>query len=296
MAELDPNVDWGYVANLVNQIRSTYPNMAWMLDVPELADVILKAGIEQWDEGRVVAAAQATQWWKDRNAQGRAFEQLQQTDPGSANQQADALRDEMLRWAGAQGFNLTEAQAQYIARESLVKGRTPQEWQANITNWAFSQGQSPVALGTKLNQLAAEYAVPISGETLKQWERNVLTGKADEATFTAYLQEQAKSLFPSLSNAIDRGITVRQYVAPYQEVAVQELGVNPAEIDWRDPKWSAAIHRIDPRTGDPVAMSLSDWSKELRTNSIYGFDSTQKAQEQASQLSQALLDRFGRAA
>lgn len=292
---MDPTVDWVYVSNLVNQIRTLYPNMAWMLNVPELADVVLKAGIEQWDEGRIVAAVQGTQWWKDRNQAGRAFEELLNTDPGTADQQTFALRDEMIRWAAAQGLELSEAQATYIARESLTKGRTEQEWQANIANFTMNvSGQQPEALGVKLNALASEYAVPLSGDTLRQWEMNVLSGKADEATFTAYLQEQAKSLFPSLANAIDRGITVRQYVAPYQEIAAQELGINPTEIDWRDPKWNVAIHRQTPN--GPVAMSLSEWTKELRTNSMYGYDQTQKAQEEASRMADALLQRMGRAA
>lgn len=293
--ELDPNVDWEAVNNLINQIRSLYPNMAWMLDIPELHDVLIKAGTEQWDEGRITAAIQATQWWKDRNASGRAFEQLQQTDPASANQQADQLKNQILAWAGAQGLKLTDAEAQFIARDSLVKGRTEQEWQASIAQHFIGQaGQQPQALAANLNQLASEYAVPLSADTLKQWEINVLSGKADQNTFKAYLMEQAKSLFPSLANAIDRGITVKQYVAPYQEIAVQELGVNPEEIDWRDPKWNTAIHR--QTTNGPVALSLSEWTKELRTNSMYGYDSTQKAQEEASRMADALLQRLGRAA
>lgn len=297
MADLDPNVDWGYIENLMNNIRKIYPNLAWMLNVPELADIILKAGIENWDDGRVMAALQGTQWWKDRNANARQWEQLVNTDPGSANQQRDDLARQIRMFAGQNGMTISNEQAIYIAVESLAKGRTQGEWQQNVLDFLMgTQGQQSKTAGMNLKALAAEYAVPMSDETLKQWEQNILTGMADENTFRAYLVEQAKSLFPSLANALDRGITVRQYVAPYAEIAVQELGINPNDVDWTDPKWSAAIHRIDPKTGNPLSMSLSDWQKELRTNPIYGFDQTTRAKDQATGLGRALLERLGFAA
>lgn len=297
MADLDPNVDWGYIDNLMNHIRSIYPSLSWMLNVPELADLILKAGIENWDDGRILAALQATQWWKDRNEGARSWEQLVNTDPASANQRRDDLARQIRQFAGQAGLTITNEQAIYIAVESLAKGRTQAEWQQNVLDFLMgTQGQDAKGGGINLKALAAEYAVPLSDVTLKQWEQNILNGTADQNTFRAYLMEQAKSLFPSLANAIDRGITVRQYVAPYQEIAAQELGVNPNDIDWTDPKWSTAIHRIDPKTGQPVSLSLSDWQREIRTNPIYGFDQTTRAKDQAAGLGQAMLERLGFAA
>lgn len=297
MADMDPNVDWGYIENLMNQIRRLYPALAWMLNVPELADIILKAGIENWDDGRIMGALQGTQWWKDRNEGARQWEELVNTDPASANQRRDDLARQIKQFAGQNGLQVTNEQAIFIAVESLAKGRTQAEWQQNVLDFTMgTQGQSATAPGMNLKALAAEYAVPLSDVTLKQWEQNILTGMADENTFRAYLVEQAKSLFPSLANALDRGITVRQYVAPYQEIAVQELGVNPADVDWTDPKWSTALHRIDPKTGVAVSMSLSDWQKEIRTNPIYGFDQTVRAKDQATGLGQALMQRLGFAA
>ncbi len=297
MADLDPNVDWGYIENLMNQIRKLYPSLAWMLNVPELADLILKAGIESWDDGRIMGALQGTQWWKDRNEGARSWEQLVNTDPASANQRRDDLARQIRQFAGQNGLQVTNEQAIFIAVESLAKGRTQSEWQQNVLDFTMgTQGQNATAPGMNLKALAAEYAVPLSDVTLKQWEQNILTGMADENTFKAYLVEQAKSLFPSLANALDRGITVRQYVSPYQEIAVQELGVNAADIDWTDPKWSTALHRIDSKTGASVSMSLSDWQREIRTNPIYGFDQTVRAKDQATGLGRALLERLGFAA
>lgn len=297
MTYLDPNVNWDAVQGLVDQIRKLYPTMAWMLDVPDLAGIIVDAGINQWDAGRIQSALQATAWWQSRNEAARAQEQLYNTDRATWDQNRKAIETQIRQFASVNGITLTDAEALYISADAYGNGLTTQEWQAKVVNQFLGVlGRDAAPVGDRLNQLAADYAVPLSDATLRQWEQNILTGMADENTFRAYLQEQAKSLFPGLANAIDRGITVRQYVAPYAEIAVQELGINPAEIDWRDPKWSVAIHKIDSSSGAPTSMSLADWTRELRTNSIYGFGETTRAKELASQLGTGLAQMFGRAA
>lgn len=297
MTYLDPNVNWDAVQGLVDNIRKLYPTMAWMLDVPELADTVIKAGTENWDEGLLLGALQNTEWWKSRTQAARAQEQLYNTDPASWTQQKNSVKTQILQFAGSNGLTLSDAEAEYIAFEAFTKGWADGEWQAQVVNYTMGQkGQSADPIGMRLEQMAGQYAVPISDGTLRQWEQNVLTGMANENTFMAYLREQAKSLYPGLANALDMGITVSQYVAPYAEVAAQELGINPASIRWSDPKWNTALHKIDPKTGVPVSMSLSEWTRELRTNAIYGFGETTRAKELASELGTGLAQLFGRAA
>lgn len=297
MTYLDPNVNWDAVQGLVDNVRSLYPTMSWMLDVPELSGIIIQAGIENWDEGRLVSALQGTSWWQSRNQAQRAQEQLFRTDPATWEQQKGSVKTQILQFAGSNGLSLSDAEADYIAFYAYTNGWSAAEWQANVVNYTMGQkGQSAAGIGAQLKQMAGQYAIPISDGTLKQWEQNILLGTANQSTFMAYVQEQAKSLYPGLANAIDMGITVQQYVAPYAEVASQELGVNANSIVWTDPKWNVALHQIDPKTGAPVSMSLSEWTRELRTNAIYGFAETDRAKELASQLGTGLAELFGRAA
>ena len=203
----------------------------------------------------------------------------------------------MRQWASSVGLTVSADEAMYIASLSLGNGESQAEWQANIyRQYTQAAGQKPTVVVDQLKARAYEYAIPLSDSVMLKWSQDIATGMADMNTYESYLREQAKSLFPSLSNAIDRGITVNQYVQPYAQVAVQELGINPQEIDWRDPKWNMAIQRTDPKTGTSTAMSLADWTREIRTNDVFGYDKTPKAQEQATMLSQALLQRFGSAA
>lgn len=281
----------------IQKAKELFPGFAWMLDVPDLAGIITQAAAEQWTADRIQGAIQGTQWWKDRNTIARKWSELSQTDPAEAQRQIGLLATQMMQWSSSVGLRMTTDEARYVASLSLSAGQGEAEWKANIyKQYTQVAGQQPTPIRDQLSIKAADYAIPMSSQIMDKWAQDLATGMVDMNTYESYLREQAKSLFPGLSNAIDRGITVSQYVQPYAQIAVQELGVNPQEIDWRDPKWSTAIHRVDPKTGVPTSMSLSDWTKELRTNSVYGYDQTQKAQEEAAMLGNALLQRFGRAA
>lgn len=284
------------IASMFQAAQSMYPNLAWALKVPELAQIILQAAREQWDEGRIRAAIESTQWWTSRTEAARQWEQLVNTDPAEAQRQLAVYRQQIEQWALTNGIRLSDAQLTEVTNWATALKFSQDQIAAYVATHFMGQGVTAPVVRDQLNARAAEFAVPLSDQALAEWEQRMLLGQADMATFDSYLREQAKSLFPGLANAIERGITVRQYVEPYAQIAVQELGVNPAEIDWRDPKWSTAIHRIDPKTGEPVAMSLSEWTREVRTNPVYGWDQTQRAKEQASELGRALADLLGRAA
>lgn len=289
-----------YYPEVIRLVYESYPEIGALLGKPGVFDVmyqVINAEVNgtPWSDAQITAALQATQYYKTTNQTAREFDILTATDPATTEQTAQVRKMEILAFARQAGLNVTEQEAIFMAWTSLQKGETEQQWKAGVlSNPAFLTDQMPAT--DRLQAMAADYAVPLSDRTAIKWARDILSGQVNEETFRAYLVEQAKSLFPGLSNALDRGITVSQYVAPYAEIAVQELGINGADIDWRDQKWMRAIHQIDPKTGQPTAMSISDWLKEIRTNPVYGFDQTQRAQEQATQLSQALLERFGRAA
>jgi hypothetical protein len=290
---MSEEVDLAGIAAGIEKAQSLYPNISWALKVPELAGIILKAAAEQWDEGRIRSAIQSTDWWRERTEAQRRWDQLLNTDPAEANRQVELYRQRIEQWAGIRGIALDPQQIWWTATIAAANQFNDDQIAAYIVKNFTSR--APV-VRDHLNQLAADYVVPLSEQALSMWEEKILKGEANQETFVAYLREQAKSLFPSLAPAIDRGITVRQYAEPYAQIAVRELGINPADIDWRDPKWAPAIHRIDPNTGEPVSMSLAEWTRELRSNPIYGFDDLPQARELASALGDALKRLMGRAA
>jgi hypothetical protein len=125
------------------------------------------------------------------------------------------------------------------------------------------------------------------------WATKLASGAVDQAAITGYAQEQAKSLFPGLADAISRGVTVRQYADPYLQIANQELGINTSTVSLTDPKWMKAINTIDPKTGARTSMNLSDWTSLVRSDPTYGYDKTTQASSQAADFAGRLGQMMG---
>lgn len=147
----------------------------------------------------------------------------------------------------------------------------------------------------EFKSLLGDYALNLADVTIEQWARKTLSGEVPDAAYTEFLREQAKSLFPTLSGAIDRGVTVRQYADQYAQRAADRLGITPESINFGDEKWRRALVRVDPKTGERSAMNLDEWDTELRTNQIYGYDRSKEAVDQAASFVTHLEQTFGRA-
>lgn len=169
--------------------------------------------------------------------------------------------------------------------------------------WLALYAMDPATANRQVEERAAQYkamlgdyAVDLADVTVQQWALKTLSGEVPEQGFADYLREQAKSLFPSLSAAIDAGITVRQYADPYVQRASKMLEVAPDSIDFTQERWRRALVKIDPTTGKRTAMDLSEWENLLRTDPSYGWDRTNQARSQAAELAAQLERTFGRVA
>jgi hypothetical protein len=145
------------------------------------------------------------------------------------------------------------------------------------------------AANQALTGLARSYAISFSTKSLTDAIRTMLSGGGSLEGYRNNLASMAKNLFPQIASAIDAGQSVAEYLSPYQEVAARELNVNPAAIDWYQPKWRKALG--SPTTG---VVPLADWQTMLRSDPIYAFDTTPQARQQASQFTTAIAEQFGR--
>lgn len=183
---------------------------------------------------------------------------------------------------------------------------------------------------TQLQKIADSYMVPLSNESLFNWAKQVVTGTtlgygaaptgADTTSisptalgtslssaldtgaymgsngirdFTQYAQNQAKSLFPSLSSAIDSGQTVTQFADPYKQIAAKVLEIPPDSIDFMDPQWSKALSSVNPQTGARVPMSLSDFQNMIMKDPSYGYQYTNNAKNAAYKMGLNLVHIMG---
>lgn len=275
-------------------VRQQYPTYAWALEIPEIKAALDMAVAEGWPPDRLQSALQGTQWYKARSGSMRAWESLWQTDPSSAQQQWNSKAMEVGAMTTQLGVDVRWDQIEQIAWDAIRFN-----WNQAEVRHALGQQFGTVtgpqwgATASGLRRLAGEYLVPMSDEVLNRWGTQIVSGQATEETFRSYLVEQAKSLFPSLAVFLDQGGTVKTYVEPYRQIAAKELEISPEDVNFLDPKWGKALFQVDPKSGQRVSMSLSEWQNEIRKNDVYGWDATRGAREASAELQQSLLKQFG---
>lgn len=283
-------------------IHQRYAYMEWALSIPEVGDILRRAAGEGWDGTRLQGAIEATSWWKTTSAAARQWQQLQSQDPATA---ADT-KAQLLQQAQdlAANYEATGLDLNAIVDMALKTGTGASGIAAMIRSqsnyYARERDRETAArtnqlLGT-VQGLSRDYAIPLSMDAMQKWATQLAQPGANLADFENYVREQAKSLFPGLAAAIDRGVTVRQYVEPYLQIYAKELGTSPENVDLTDPQFNQALNQIDPKTGTRVSMSLDQWTATVRSDPRLGYDGSQNGQTVATQLAQALQQRLGNAA
>lgn len=287
-------------AEIDQYIRDNYGGFAWALDIPEISVILRQAVREDWPQGKMEGRIQQTDWWRTTAPTVRAFLSESNRDPKAMEVRIGNAVDGIYRYMNQLGLDwVTPERAWALAVDSIKFGWTAEKTQQTLHaefQWHANVGTTPDRgdmMADKLRLTADQYLVPLSEPTLQQWVNQILSGQVDENGFELYMRTQAKGLFPTLSAALDRGITVRQYIEPYAQVTARELEMNPTDIDWTDRKWIKAFTQIDPKSGERTAMSLADWIAEVRSNPEYGWQNTTGAKETTMELAQKIGERWG---
>lgn len=266
---------------------------------PELARIFRQAVAGTWSDDKFVAELRGTKWFKTTSDTAREWAILQGADPKTARQRLAARRATITAEAGALGISLNSAQLNDLTLNTIMFGWTDQQLRQSMSkDWAYNAKTASAGLAgqtvDKIKQSASDYLVPVSNAAINSWTQRVLAGTASADDFTEYAKQQARSLFPTMSAALDRGVTVAQFLDPYKQTASQTLGIDPESINWMDPKWRKAVDgAVDPKTKERMPMSLADWTTHIKTDSAYGYDKTTQARDAASQLTQGLAQAFG---
>lgn len=292
---------------LLALIQKNHPDIWAILDKPGMLPVALdivkaeQAG-QPWADAQITSALQATPYYQTTPGNVRDWDILRATDPATAKARM-ALTIRTVKDLSAElGVTLSQEGGFGSQEFTFIQQAVSNNWDANEIRYqmlslkdAKHQGGMYASLSAQIRTWANDMGVPLSDQAIADWANKLGEGAIDQAGIQGYLQEQAKSLYPGLASAIDRGITVKQYADPYIQLAAQELNINPAGVSLTDPKWMSALNQVDPKTGARVSLSLDDWLREIRTNPVYGYDGTIQASTRASQLAMQLEQKFGAA-
>lgn len=277
-------------------ISKNYGHEAYLYNNPEIYPLIQEAAKKGYDENWLQGKVSQTSYWQHTDLKGRAWDEQMSTDPAEGRRLIKGEIDDMKQWGARFGLSLDEDTWNMLGEKSLRMG-----WDANQKHQALSaemsyspgEGKADPQVVADLKKKAGDYYIPMSDRTISDWARQTMAADGNMDGFNSYLIQQAKSLYPSLTGALDRGVTVKQFADPYAQIAAKTLEIPEDQVDFTDPKWMKALVNPDPKTGDRTFMNMADWQTELKKNPIYGWDKTQNARGEAADLAQQIIHRFG---
>lgn len=286
-------------ASIYQKLLAQYPDFAPLFEaVPELRPLFIQSITGNWTPTKFAEELHKTHWWQVTPESARLWLATSASDPAQASQQRQNTVTEYYRIAAQEGISVPLQQMASLAETGLSQGWTDAQIRDHIVGFAKQKDPLTGTLDSTVSQLkqtASDYGVPTSDPGLFDWAKKIRSNTATMDGFTETMREHAKSMFPALSSAIDRGVTVRQYADPYAQMAAQTLEINPSDFNVTDPKWSQALQQRD-KSGQMVPMTLSDWQSHMMSDPKYGWDKTRNAQADATNVVQSLGQMFGTSA
>ena len=292
-------IDWEAIVNSIQvdalqAAKEIYGGMYAIIEGnEEIKKLILDAYVQKWEPARFLSKLRETEWWKTTTDTARQFDINEQLDPATTTKNINQKALSIQEIAMQKGVRLADDVASRLARESLRLGwddiTLANSVGAEIVKMRPTTQVSQGYIGNQIRQTALDFGIRLSETSFNKWTEQILTGKASDQMYKDFLLNQAKTMFPTLGNGFDRGLTFKQMTDPYAEQASRVLEIPTSQIDFTDPKWAAAFTMADDK-GNQRQMTYSEWDRYLKTNSAFGFEYTDNAKNQALDL----VGRIGR--
>lgn len=289
---------------LRKRIREELPAFAWLIDVPEVGDLLGRATTEGWDITRLQGQLYSTKWWKTQSESMRNWQTLRATDPASANQQHSSMVIQVRTEAGRIGASLSDAEQRLISEWAMQRGWGSAEISHAVMNVAQKNGRlgqfGAVEQGTQeLRAWSGAMGLNLPGNTLKNYAIRIAKGDLTldgvKAQFTASAKARYKNN-SSIIRTLDAGGTVMDAMQPVFSRVAEELELGDTTgFDLAKGWGKELLNYRDPATKEWRAMNeweASEWARRqprwLKTRN--GRDS---ASEAAAAISTAMGRRTG---
>jgi len=303
---IPPGIDYTWLSQQVpedwktaaKELYGAYYDM--IKNDPQISDLLERAIKNEYSDAQFQVELEKTNWWRETTANARQFEILEATDPATARAQLDNRIALVRETAQRLGVTLSTESLEGLARNAINLGF---DMTAQIEDIVGSEairtagGVSQLRygfVGDSIRKSARKYGVSLSDVTFNEWVNKIAVGSESQQTFESYAQQIARTLYPSLNNGFDRGLSFAEMTDPYAQVASRILEIPGAQVDFTDPKWAAAFTMKDTK-GQQMQMSFGEWADYLRTDPSFGWEYTDDAKNRAYTVVNRLGELFGAA-
>lgn len=272
---------------------------AWMLEDPELGPILRLAAQEGWDEAKIRAAVQRTDWWRTTSDTNREWTDLYNTDPTTAGQRLNARITEVQNEANRLGFTLSPDRAWKLADESIRYGWSDAQFAAAMAaeakyNPDRSQGRGEMGASvTDIKELGSKYMVSVSDQEAWEFAQRMVAGTMTPEGLEDTLKARSLARFPHLAEYINAGISPGDYFAEHRNTISDLLGTNITNVDlMNDPEFARILSYNDE--GTIRSMTIPEARKFVRGTDRFG--NSERGQAEASSLVEGMLKLFGKVA
>ena len=146
MALASPEVLRGIVETQ-RKIEERFPGFAFLLDEPDVRNILIQAANEGRSPTVVQARLSDTEWWKTRSNSEREWDLLTNVNPGEADSQIEARFSELKSEQSRIGLFITDADLRRLAETSLRDGWTPDQVRKAMVSRIDDDPQGRVGAG-----------------------------------------------------------------------------------------------------------------------------------------------------
>lgn len=282
------------------EVLERFPAYAFLLSVPEIAEILLAAVDPNagYSPQEFAARLYNTEWWKKHGATAREWFALQGTDPGTADRQINARVAEIEDIVRPMGLNLSRDALADLAETSLAYGlgASSAEMRNAYANLIGDYAPGSGVIGTfgdavtEIKRMAnQDYLVGIADTDAWNYARRLMSGDLTIEGVEQALRAEAQRRFASVGLDLSSGVTPGQYFAPHRNLIAQELETSAEAIDLLDPRFREVLSHHDGSKVRP--MSLNETMLMIRSTPEWA--STSRASSMGADMASTLLKTFG---
>lgn len=287
---------------ILTSLQVNHPQWAqWVISHPELKKTII-----EWakipggpTQEQIDAAVYPTDIVQQYSAYQISLDKLKALSPGEYKKRQQTAIQAVDDVITQKGVTVDAA-----SRDKLIEAALNNAWQVNsleldkAVGAYFDVKTAKIGGATNtinaLKALSAKYMLPMSESTLQEMGASISKGLTTVDDQEAWFKSQAASLYPFMAGTIET-TPPATWFAPLRQLISTNLDVPVTAIDFNDPsgKWMNLAMTRDPKTGANVARSNSDAIKEMRSNPIYGYDTSVGGKAAAFDIGKQLRSMMG---
>ena len=275
-------------------------------NVPELRETVQEAIANNWNIDKFLRDQRVVDWLSTKGTAAKEAIALE-FDPARSQEWADKLRDarNAVNDLARQTYNLNldDEQLDRLARRFIYEGwetnpRGLQVWMADRVERGGAATETLTGGTVDSNErdlrgLARQFGVPQTDKWFRDQAINLENpdiGITREKLVNDMIS-QAESLFPVFSGQLSEQYTVRDAASPYLAQLSRWLEVDADSVELDDYLLSKAFTSVQDEKGQPKAMSLWDFQKEIRKDDRW--QTTENAMTMYTDFGERLLKMFG---